>query len=96
LRIQFPQKKELKVAIDRTQWRNKNIFVISLIWEQRALPLYWQILSKRGSSNFQKQQLLISPILSQLKKYQLLVLGDREFGSMKVESWLCEKNGKFV
>ena len=45
LRTQFPQKKELKVAVDRTQWRDKNIFVISLIWEQRALPLYWQILS---------------------------------------------------
>jgi len=96
LRIHFKNKKELMVAIDRTQWRDKNIFMISLIWEHRALPLYWQILSKRGSSNLQEQQLLISPILSLLKKYQLLVLGDREFGSVKLASWLCEKNVRFV
>jgi hypothetical protein len=78
------------VAIDRTQLRDKNIFMISLIWEHRPLPLYRQILSKRGSSNLQEQQLLIPPILSLLKKYQLLVLGDREFGSLKLASWLCE------
>lgn len=43
LRIHDQNKKQLMVAIDRTQWRDKNIFVISLIWEHRALPLYWQI-----------------------------------------------------
>ncbi len=37
LRTQFKKKQELKVAVDRTQWRDKNIFVISLIWEQRAI-----------------------------------------------------------
>ena len=74
-------------------WRDKNIFVISLIWEHRALPLYWQILlSKRGSSNLQEQQLLIPPILSLLKNYQIVILGDREFGSVKLARWLCEKN----
>ncbi|HLO49551.1 MAG TPA: IS4 family transposase [Kamptonema sp.] len=96
LRIHFKKKKQLMIAIDRTQWRDKNIFVISLIWERRALPLYWQILSKRGSSNLQEQQLLIRPILKLLKNYQLVVLGDREFGSVKLASWLCEKNVTFV
>jgi hypothetical protein len=44
LRTQFNKQKELIVAIDRTQWRDRNIFFICLIWQQRALPLYWQIL----------------------------------------------------
>jgi hypothetical protein len=70
--------------------------VICLIWEHRALPLYWQILSKRGSSNLQEQQLLIRPILSLLKKYQIVILGDRKFGSVKLARWLCEKNVRFV
>ncbi|CBN55567.1 MULTISPECIES: hypothetical protein [Kamptonema] len=39
LRTQFKKKQELKVAIDRTQWRDKNVFMISLIWDKRALPL---------------------------------------------------------
>jgi hypothetical protein len=61
----------------------QNIFVISLIWEHRALPLYWQILSKRGSSNLQEQQLLIRPILSLLKNYQIVVLGDSRIRECK-------------
>ena len=59
LRTKVNQQKELRVAIDRTQWRDKNIFVISLIFQRRALPLYWQILPKKGCSNIQEQKRLI-------------------------------------
>jgi uncharacterized membrane protein len=76
LRTQFKNKQELKVAIDRTQWRDKNVFMISLIWDKRALPLYWQILPKRGCSNLREQQSLISPILGLLKNYKFVILGD--------------------
>ena len=31
LRTQFKNQQELKVAIDRTQWRDKNVFMISLV-----------------------------------------------------------------
>ncbi|MEG4068429.1 hypothetical protein QUA42_14070 [Microcoleus sp. Pol11C2] len=43
-RTQFKNKQELKVAIDKTQWPDKNLLMISLIGDKRALPLYWQIL----------------------------------------------------
>ncbi|WP_449420575.1 hypothetical protein [Phormidium nigroviride] len=76
LRTQFKKKQELKVAIDRTQWRDKNVFMISLIWDKRALPLYWQILPKRGCSNLREQQSLISPILDLLKNHKFVLLGD--------------------
>ncbi|MEG4272516.1 MULTISPECIES: hypothetical protein [unclassified Microcoleus] len=42
-RTQFKNKQELKVAIARTPWRDKNLLMISLIGDKRALPLYWQI-----------------------------------------------------
>jgi hypothetical protein len=96
LRTQFNQQKELRVAIDRTQWRDKNIFVISLSGKQRALPLYWQILPKKGCSNIREQQKLIRPIFRLLKNYKFVILGDREFGSVKLANWLCEKNVRFV
>ena len=51
LKEKFNNHKSLKLAIDRTQWRDKNVFVISLIWDKRAIFLYWQLLHKRGSSN---------------------------------------------
>ena len=63
-------------AIDRTQWRGKNVFVISLIWDKRGIPLYWQLLNKRGSSNIAQQQALISPVKELLKDYEIIFLGD--------------------
>ncbi len=96
VRKYFKESRVLTLAIDRTQWRDKNIFVISLIWDKRAIPVFWQILSKRGSSNLGEQQKLISPVLSLFKKYKIIILGDREFGSVKLASWLCEKKVGFA
>lgn len=48
--------KRLTLAIDRTQWRDQNVFVISLIEDRRAIPIYWQLLSKRGCSNLGEQK----------------------------------------
>jgi hypothetical protein len=64
------------LAIDRTQWRHNNLFFISQIWSQRAIPLYWEILPKRGSTNLQEQQNLITPVLDLLQDYQIIILGD--------------------
>ena len=56
--------------------RPKNVFVISLIWDKRAIPLYWQLLDKKGSSNIAEQQSLITPILALLNDYKIMILGD--------------------
>jgi hypothetical protein len=96
LKEKFKKNQALKVAIDRTQWRAKNVFVISLIWDKRGIPLYWQLWDKRGSSNLSEQQALISPILELLQDYEIIIIGDREFGSVKLAKWLCEKDTKFV
>ncbi len=96
LRTQFNKQKDLIVAIDRTQWRDRNIFFLCLIWQQRALPLYWQILPKKGCSNIGEQKKLIIPIFPVLNKYKFLLIGDREFGNVKLAKWLSEKNVRFV
>ena len=67
-----------------------------MIWEKRAIPLYWQLLDKKGSSNISEQKSLITRILALLKDYEIILLGDRKFGSVKLGSWLCEQEVKFV
>lgn len=96
LNTAFKNQSVLMLAIDRTQWRHNNLFFISLIWSQRAIPLYWEILPKRGSTNLQEQQNLITPVLDLLQDYQIIILGDREFGSVKLAQWLCDVSVKFV
>ncbi|ARV58171.1 transposase [Nostocales cyanobacterium HT-58-2] len=89
-------KKQLIFAIDRTQWRDQNVFVISFIEEKRAIPVYWLLLSKRGCSNLGEQKKLIRPLLRLFKGYRMLVLGDREFHSIKLANWLHSKGIDFV
>jgi hypothetical protein len=96
LQAKFKKSKPLKLAIDRTQWRAQNVFMLSLVWEKRSIPLYWLLLDKRGSSNICEQKALIAPVLELLSNYEVIILGDREFGSVQLASWLCHKQVKFI
>lgn len=58
--------------------------------------MYWQILPKKGCSNIREQKQLIRPFFSLLAKYKFSLIEDREFGSVKLDKWLGEKNVRFV
>lgn len=66
----------LYLAIDRTKWGSINLLMISLIWDKRALPIYWELLPKQGNSNFEQQTQAFSQILSLFKDYKVVVLGN--------------------
>nr|WP_293102947.1 hypothetical protein [Okeania sp. SIO2F4] len=85
---EFSDGSQLILTIDRTQWKNNNIFVIAVIYKKRALPIYWQVLKKKGSTNLAEQKALIKPVLRLLKKYKLVVIGDREFHGVELSHWL--------
>jgi len=40
LKAKFKKSKPLKLAIERTLWRAHNVFMLSLVWEKRNIPLY--------------------------------------------------------
>ncbi|MDJ0682668.1 MAG: IS4 family transposase [Xenococcaceae cyanobacterium MO_167.B52] len=93
---QYKKGDRLIITIDRTQWKNNNISMVSVIWKKRALPIYWLLLSKKGSSNFYEQVGTIRPILKLLKDYNLVVIGDREYRSTAFALWLTKKKIDFV
>jgi hypothetical protein len=68
----------------------------SVIWEKRAIPIYWQFLNKQGSSNLAQQKALLRPVLRLLKAYEVVVVGDREFRSVELANWLQEKKVYFA
>ena len=48
-------------------------------------------MKKKGSSNLREQQAVIKPVLRLLKKYELVILGDREFHGVELSYWLKTK-----
>lgn len=70
--------------------------MVSAICQKRALPIYWVLLEKEGSSNLQEQQQALRPVIRLLKKYKIVVIGDREFHSVELASWLQKQNISFV
>jgi Transposase DDE domain len=69
--------------------------VVSVAWGRRAFPLYWELLDKAGSSNLSEQQQVLTPVINLLKDYSVVVLGDREFYSVKLADWLSSQSVKF-
>lgn len=83
-----PDNQLIYLVIDRTIWERKNLIMISIIYDQRAIPVYFEFLPKLGSSNFDKQIKFVSHILPLFKGYKIILLGDREFCSIKLANWL--------
>lgn len=84
------------IAIDRTQWKGRNLFMVSLVWGTHALPLYWELLEQVGNSGLNTQKRLLKAVLPLFKNYPVLVLGDREFHSPKLAAWLDEQGVSFA
>ena len=76
------------MILDRTQWQNTNILMISLAWKKRAIPLYWKILTHKGASNLIEQKAVICPVIRLLKGQKIIITGDREFHSIFLSHWL--------
>jgi hypothetical protein len=92
----FPKGKQLIIALDRTQWRENNILMVSAIYQKRALPIFWILLSKKGASNFREQQIVLRPIIKLFKTHQIIIVGDREFHSVELAQWIDRQGVEFV
>ncbi|NEP07388.1 MAG: IS4 family transposase [Okeania sp. SIO2G4] len=90
----FPS--ELVLILDRTQWQDTNILMISLAWKKRALPIHWKILTHKGASNLTEQKAVIRPVLRLLKGQKIILTADREFHSIFLCHWLKKYQKKDV
>ncbi|QYX34022.1 IS4 family transposase [Sphaerospermopsis torques-reginae] len=88
LSIYFTKEKIIYVAIDRTNWNRINLFMVSVIWDKRAFPIYFKLLPKLGNSNISEQQQLLAKVMPLFQNYKVCVLGDREFCSVKLAKYL--------
>jgi hypothetical protein len=78
LEMHFTEGKIIYVVIDRTSWASVNLFVISVVWDKRAFPIYFELLPKLGRSNVDEQKSARSQVLPLFDNYKICILGDRE------------------
>lgn len=76
------------LVIDRTNWSRINLLMISVVWQKRSFPIYFELLPKLGSSNIAEQKKALSQVIPIFNKYRVCVLGDREFCSVKLATYL--------
>ena len=87
---------QLVIALDRTQWKEYNVLMVSALVQKRAFPIFWTLLDERGASNLVEQQQVLRPVIRLLKRYKLVIVGDREFPSIELAQWLHRQHLSFV
>ncbi|MEG4115819.1 hypothetical protein QUA37_28925 [Microcoleus sp. Pol12A6] len=87
---------QLIIALDRTQWKEYNVLMVSAIVQKRTFPIFSTLLDKQGASNLAEQQQVLPPVITLLKKYKLIIIGDREFHSIELAQWLHRQRVSFV
>ncbi len=99
-KLNFRESGKFYLLIDRTNWywgkKKINIFMLSIAYEGMAIPLFWTLLPKAGSSNFQEQKALISQFVNTFGVEKIhCLLADREFANGKFFQWLDKKKITF-
>lgn len=87
---------QLIIALDRTQWKEYNVLMVSAIYQKRAFPIFWTLLDKQGASNLAQQRQVLRPVIRLLKRYKLVRIGDREFHSIELAQWLHSQHLSWV
>nr|WP_279639063.1 IS4 family transposase [Aquella oligotrophica] len=90
------------LVIDRTNWQygcmDYNLFVLSAVWNDISIPLYWvNIDNHGGNSNSQQRIDLIRWFIRNCPNITIdYLLADREFPSHEFIAWLNQNNITFI
>jgi Transposase DDE domain len=96
IKQKYGRGKQIELVIDRTQWQDRNLIMVSLVHGKRAIPIYWRLLDKQGASNLDEQKAVLAPVLRLLRGYRIVLLGDREFHSVALAEWCLKQRISFV
>lgn len=96
LKTEWQLNKTIYLVIDRSQWRAINLLMVSMVYDNRAIPVYFFLLPKKGNSNLTQQKQVLEPALRLLKDYRIIVLGDREFCGVNLARWLSEQEKVYL
>lgn len=88
------------LTIDRTNWQwgksDINILMLAIAYKGIAIPIYWDLLDKKGNSNTQERIDLLNKFINNFGKDCIAgILADREFVGDKWFAWLMKEKIRF-
>lgn len=54
---------QLIIALNRTQWKENNVLMVSVIYQKRAFPIFWTLLYKKEAGNLVEQKQVLRPVI---------------------------------
>ena len=96
IKTEWHLSKVIYLVIDRSQWRTINLLMVSIVYDNRAIPVYFSLLPKKGNSNLTQQKQVLEPVLKLLQDYKIVVLGDREFCNVDLAKWLSQEQKVYL
>jgi len=94
-KIFFIQGGSWYLTMDRTNWRwgaaDINVLTLGIAYKGAAIPIYWELLDKRGNSDTSERIALMQKFIDQFGKDSIKgVLADREFIGKDWFAWLLK------
>src|SRR4028118_2050795 len=86
---------QLVIALDRTQWKEYNVLMVSAIVQKRAFPIFWTLLDKHGASNLVEQQQVLRPVIRLLKRYKLVIVGSARISQQRAGTMVTPPASQF-
>src|SRR3989338_5433849 len=100
VKIFFVANEKWYLAIDRTNWQwgktDINILTLAIVFKGTAIPVYWELLDKKGNSDTSERMALIQKFINRFGKDCIAgILADREFIGEDWFKWLLDKKIPF-
>lgn len=88
------------LTMDRTNWKwgkaDINILTLGIAFKGIAVPIYWELLDKRGNSDTEERIALIQKFINRFGKSCIAgLLADREFIGQEWFGWLIKEQIPF-
>ena len=96
----LPKSGKFYLVIDRTNWKfgqkKINILMLGVIYRDNAIPLFWEMLDKGGSSDTEERKQILEKAVKVLGKQRIrALLADREFIGVKWFKYLMDEGIEF-
>jgi len=88
------------LTLDRTNWQwgksDINILTLAIAFKGIAIPIYWELLDKKGNSDTQERKAILEKFINRFGKECIAgILADREFIGHDWFAWLLKEKISF-